>query len=119
MCGSTTFLAAPPLTEHRSLDQAARCHSLDMATDNYFSHTGEDGSTPSTRASAAGYTGDTTSENIAGGYSTARSVVDAWMASPGHCANIMSTRSTEVGAGYAFDSSSKYDHYWTLDFGTE
>ncbi|HTJ47663.1 MAG TPA: CAP domain-containing protein [Kofleriaceae bacterium] len=116
-CGGVAYPPAPPLTLDTHLRQAARCHSLDMATHDYFSHTSQDGRSPWDRIAAAGYTGFGNAENIAAGQANAASVMDTWMNSAGHCTNIMSTSSNEIGIGYAYDASADYDRYWTQDFG--
>jgi uncharacterized protein YkwD len=60
-----------------------------MANNNYFDHKDRDGRTPGDRAELAGYDFQQVGENIAAGQDTVRKVVDGWMASPGHCANLM------------------------------
>jgi len=117
-CGGTPYPAVGPLTMDANLRAAARGHSQDMATQNFFSHTSLDGRTFDTRIRNAGYSGAfPLGENIAGGQTTAASVVDGWMASTGHCTNIMSGSFRSIGVGYAFGSGSTYRHYWTQDFG--
>ena len=92
----------PALTESAALDSSAEAYSLSMATLNFFSHTGLDGSTFSARNEAAGYTGWTwMGENIAAGQPTADDVFQAWMNSPGHRANILNPRYLRVGIGVA------------------
>lgn len=87
------------------LDAAALLHSQDMATRHFFAHVTPDGLTPSDRAAAQGYpTG--AGENIAKGYSTATAVVLAWMASAGHCKNILGS-ARDIGIG-AFDAGASY-----------
>jgi len=116
-CGVTAHPAVAPLTFNLQLRDAARGHSQDMATKNYFSHTSLDGRTPDQRVRQAGYTGGTIAENIAAGDSTAQAVVDGWMQSTGHCENIMSGDLRVIGIGYAFNQSSTYSYYWTQNFG--
>jgi PKD repeat protein len=99
------------------LHDAARGHSVDMATNNYFSHTSQDGRTFSDRIQAAGYQYNTAGENIAAGYSTPEAAMNGWMNSSGHRANILNSSYCDLGVGYAYDSGSTYDHYWTQDFG--
>ena len=106
-CGRVAYAAAPPLRLDTDLGRAARRHARDMARHDYFDHTGRSGSTPASRARAAGYRG-TTSENIAAGYRRPAQVMRAWLASPGHCANIMSRSNRHLGAGYAYDAGSPY-----------
>jgi len=116
-CGTTSYAAAAPLTYNANLRTAAYDHSRDMAVRNYFSHTNPDGLSPFQRMTNAGYTGWTTAgENIAAGQTTPEQVVQGWLQSPGHCANIMNARFRELGVGYYAGGS--YRHYWTQNFGT-
>jgi uncharacterized protein YkwD len=80
----------PSLPADSRLNAAARAHSMDMVARGYFSHTSPEGSTPSTRAQAAGYPGGA-AENIASGQGTAILVFRAWRESPGHNRNILGT----------------------------
>lgn len=116
-CGTTAFAATTPLASNDKLREAARCHSLDMATQNYFSHTGLDGSNPGARIAAADYVATTWGENIAAGYGTPQRVVDGWVASEGHCRNLMNRNFVHIGVGYALDANATYRDYWTQAFG--
>jgi len=98
---------------------SARGHSTDMATNDYFSHTGLDGRTHGDRMTAAGYQWNSALENIAAGQSSPTAVVDAWMNSPGHRANILNTVVCDLGVGYAYNASSTYGDYWTQNFGRQ
>jgi uncharacterized protein YkwD len=113
-CGDTNYPAAPALSWNCLLENAATTHSQSMADNDYFSHTGIDGSSPGDRISAAGYNWRTYGENIAAGYPDTKSVMQGWLESAGHCANIMNANFSEVGAGMAQGGS--YDIYWTQDF---
>lgn len=104
------------LSAQGQLGSAARLHSTDMACNNYFSHTGLDGSTIGYRAERQGYNWSSVGENIAAGYSSPESVVQGWMNSPGHKANILGADYTEIGIGYAFGAASDYGAYWTAVF---
>ena len=118
LCGDTAFPPAEPLTMSAALRTAARGHSEDMAANSYFSHVGLDGRTVDYRIREAGYAGPSLwGENIAAGQPTPASVIDSWMGSPGHCRNIMSSRFTALGVGYAYRAGSPYGHYWTQAFG--
>ncbi|GAA1981609.1 hypothetical protein GCM10009817_23550 [Terrabacter lapilli] len=97
------------------LSRAAQAHSVDMARRGYFSHTSLDGRTFVQRIRAQGYTGSRLGENIAAGQPTAKAVMDAWMKSPGHRANILNCRYTAIGVGAAVGGP--YRYYWTQDFG--
>ena len=96
------------------LAKAARLHSEDMARQNYFSHTSLDGRSPWDRIEAQGYA-DGSAENIAAGYTTPAAVMDGWMNSPGHRANILDCKSKAIGVGIGRGGS--YGTYWTQDFG--
>jgi uncharacterized protein YkwD len=117
-CGTKgTFPAAGPLMLDADLRTAARLHSLDMATQNYFSHTGKNGSSAAQRMMAAGFNGSTYGENIAAGNATAAATMQQWMESDGHCANIMKASYKFLGVGHAYSASSMFKHYWTQNFG--
>ncbi|MEU1514762.1 CAP domain-containing protein [Streptomyces sp. NPDC005811] len=102
-----------PLTENAKLTKAAQDHSQDMADHQNMSHTGSDGSSMSDRLSRVGYTFSSAGENVAAGYGTPESVMDGWMNSPGHKANILNCGFKEIGVGLA-----QPGNYWTQDFGS-
>src|SRR5690606_27678129 len=87
-CGSQSFSAAGPLTWNATLAGAAQEHTRAMANQNFFDHKDRDGRTPGDRAELAGYSAQLTGENIAAGLDSASKVVEGWLASPGHCANL-------------------------------
>lgn len=118
-CGTTTYPAVPALTLDPQLNTASDKFAVDLATYNYFNHTGRDGSQPWDRMTREGYIWRAAGENIAAGYSTTRAVVNGWLASPGHCRNIMSANFKNVGVGYGYSATSTYKHYWVTDFGTK
>ena len=93
---------------------AARGHSKYMATTGRFSHTGSRNSTFITRARAAGYTA-ARSENIAWGYRSAREVVNAWLKSPGHRANLLDCGAKTFAVGVVYSANGT--PYYTQDFG--
>jgi serralysin len=97
-------------------------HSLDMAKNNYFEHTGLDGSLPWDRAKRVGFDSKLMAENIAAGQYSPESVVQAWIDSPGHRKNLLNATVTEMGLGYykpaADGITARYDHYWTQLFAT-
>jgi uncharacterized protein YkwD len=110
------------LRESTLLDQSALNHSMDMAKRNYFEHDSPDGETPWDRMHAVGYQFTTAAENIAAGYKTAESVIDAFFnetpPNDGHRKNILNCSLKEVGIGYYYQAGTKYGTYWTQDFGT-
>ena len=91
---------------------------MDMGDENFFSHTGSDGSNFSTRCNRAGYTGGPRYENIAAGNGTGIASVGQWMgSSTGHCDAVMASNANEVGIGYMRLSGTRWTHYWTANFG--
>ena len=144
-CGSEgTKSAVPPLAWNDELYSVAAEHSVDLAAWNNgvvteaeaitrFSHDGsgtvsdwtaqkqelERGSTTRERVDNSGYKWQASGENIAAGTTTdtAVAVVQQWLDSPPHCANLMSSNYTEVGMAMVEDANSFYIHYWTQNFG--
>jgi uncharacterized protein YkwD len=104
---------APVRVDNR-LVRAGRDHSAWMARTGTFSHVGYSGSTFVTRVRATGYTAPF-SENIAYGYRTGAEVVNAWMRSPGHRANLLNCRAKAVGVGAVYNSRGVA--YYTQNFG--
>lgn len=118
-CGKKSFPAVPPLTLSAMLSRAALAHAQDMAAHDHFEHTGTNGSTPAQRATLAGYQWSNVAENIATGPTTAGVVVDGWLNSPGHCANIMGAQYTEMGVAFAVNEKSGTRIYWAQEFGRQ
>jgi uncharacterized protein YkwD len=119
-CGPRWMPPVAALKWNRQLARAADRHAEAMAQGGWFSHVGPSGSTLTSRARSAGYRGFAGGENIASGQPTVRAVVAAWLASPGHCQNLMTRGYDDVGLGYA----ARYDPgfsspvpYWVQDFG--
>lgn len=105
-----------PLTEDTQLEEAARAHSDDMAARDFFDHTNPDGADPGQRITAAGYHWSTYGENIAMGQQTPQAVMDSWMNSPGHRANILNCSFKNIGVGVHKGSGGPW---WTQDFGAK
>jgi len=118
-CGAQAFNPAPPLAWNATLAGAAQAHAQDMANRNYFDHLDRDGHTPGDRAELAGYSAQALGENIAAGQDSVRKVVAGWLASPGHCANLMNPQFRDLGAAYATDPKSDAGIYWTGMFGSQ
>ena len=100
-----------PLTHNWELSRVARYKSQDMKNLGYFSHTSPTYGSPFNMMKNFGISYKTAGENIAKGYSTPKQVVDAWMNSPGHKANILNSSFTEIGVGYVSGGN-----YWTQMF---
>ena len=109
-------VGAPALRINSNLTQAALGQSQDMATHNFFSHTGSNGSQLSVRVSATGYNWSTVAENIAAGQSTPSQVFQSWLNSPSHKQNMLNPTYRDVGFGYASNTLSTYKTYWTATF---
>lgn len=98
---------------------AARVHSLDMACENYFNHTGSDGSSPFQRIGTSGYPYEAAGENIyagSGPYNCAQEAFKAWMKSATHQEVMLNKHFEEIGIGYAFNPESTYGGYFTAVF---
>lgn len=115
-CGTVKYAATATLSWNCTLETVAYEHSQDMGDNNFFSHTGSDGLSVGNRVTNAGYDWYAAGENIAAGQPTIDAVMAAWLGSPGHCANIMSTSYTEIGAASYAASGSDYSIYWTQVF---
>ncbi|MEU7582947.1 CAP domain-containing protein [Streptomyces sp. NPDC041068] len=102
-----------PLRADDRLAALAGQFSSDMAERDFFDHTDPDGATPWDRAEKAGIS-DLGGENIARGQANAQSVMDAWMNSPGHRANILNCDYKTLGVGAHFAQGGPW---WTQDFG--
>ena len=103
-----------PLSEDWQLSRVARYKSEDMRKNSYFSHTSPTYGSPFEMMKSFGISYKSAGENIAKGYSTPESVVNGWMNSPGHRANILNKSFTHIGIGYDPDGN-----YWTQMFITK
>jgi uncharacterized protein YkwD len=108
----------PPYNVNAQLTQAAQSHSEDMACNNLFVHTGSNGSTPSSRVAAAGYSASNVTENIYGSFPplTGQGAVSWWatdQTDPNHNLNLISTKFLDIGVGYSFFNN--YGYY-VIDF---
>ena len=100
----------PPYAWNAELALAAQRHAIDMVENDYFSHESLDGRSFVDRIEQAGYTASPRGENIAAGQRTPEQVMDSWMASSGHRANILAEGSNEIGVGL-------HDFHWVQVFG--
>ncbi|NRD78082.1 SafA/ExsA family spore coat assembly protein [Bacillus sp. BRMEA1] len=103
-----------PLIQDWQLARVARYKAADMRDNNYFSHTSPTYGDPFTMIKNFGISYSSAAENIAAGQTTPQAVVQAWMNSPGHRANILSAQSTYIGCGFAQGGS--YGYYWVQEF---
>jgi len=98
-----------PLNIDENLSVKARIKSNDMKANKYFSHNSPTYGSPFNMMQSLGIAYRSAGENIAKGYTSAEAVVNAWMNSPSHKANILSSKYTSMGIGYV-------DGYWTQWF---
>ncbi|WP_238546134.1 CAP domain-containing protein [Tumebacillus flagellatus] len=103
-----------PLKMNWELQRMARIKSEDMRNKNYFDHQSPTYGSPFDMMKSFGVTFSYAGENIAAGQQTPQSVVDAWMKSPGHPANILKKEYTQIGCGVAVGG--QYGYYWTQEF---
>ena len=109
---------------NQDLCRAARYHSFDMGEQNYFEHASYD------RNESTGYLekvcgtfariykfAKSYGENIAAGNATGERTYLQWYNSPGHYENMFNPKFKTIGVGYVKTEGSKYNHYWTTDFG--
>lgn len=108
-----------PLEFHFDLAEAAAIHGNDQRNQpcatGYLTHTGSDGSSPGDRIRRTGLTVSNWAENIACGYSTPGAVMNGWMNSAGHRANILNPALTHIGISITYSDSGRA--YWVQDFG--
>lgn len=100
-----------PLAANWELSRVARYKSQDMRDNGYFSHNSPTYGTPFQMLSAFGLSYRTAGENIAKGYASPQAVVNGWMNSSGHRANILNASYTQIGVGYVPGGN-----YWTQLF---
>jgi uncharacterized protein YkwD len=115
-CGPSIMPAVPPLRLNTLLGDAALAHAQDMLRFNYFDHAGHDGTSPAERVAATGYRYRIVGENLAAGPETPQEAVRGWMASPGHCQNIMDDRFTELGVAFAANRNGSPRILWVQEF---
>lgn len=117
-CGSKgSFSPAGALTWNAKLESASAVHARSMASYDYFSHTGVDGSSGGIRARNSGYDWSKWAENIGGGQQSIRDLVNDWVKSDGHCANLMNPGMREMGLACVRSNHAHYGTYWVLVMG--
>lgn len=116
-CGTADYPAAGALNWNTTLLQAAKLHATDMATNNYFSHTGQDGRSPDQRVLAAGYSYARMGENIAAGQPSVESAMAAWIGSASHCQNMMTPDLKDIAVACVRNDASSYRIYWVMEMG--
>lgn len=115
-CGDDNMPAVPSLSWHCELREAAQAHSDDMVRNNFFAHTGSNGSTAGDRVSATNYRWSSVRENLAAGQRDVQEVLAGLLNSPGHCVNIMAREVIHFGFGFTENNDADYRRYWTQVF---
>lgn len=109
------------LSAESRLAAAAQRHAQDLSRTGQWGHQGSDGTWPEKRAADAGYPfgvpGSSVGENQASGQKSVDQVMDGWMNSPVHRANILKAKWVHVGFGYAYRAAGKIPHQWVAVFG--
>jgi uncharacterized protein YkwD len=111
-------VGVPALHPCGALRRSAQEYAMVMASTSTFGHVGQDGSEPWTRMTRQGYTWRVAAENIAAGQATIEQVVQDWVLSPEHYANLINPSLRHVGFGYSSDPTSTYGSYWVQNFGS-
>ncbi len=116
-CGGVAYTPVAALTWNSALENAAMRHVDDLAYWGIgLTHTGTDGSSVGERVSDEGYVWAAVGENLQGGATSSTEAVAALLASPAHCANIMSPTFTQMGGACAGNSVSAVGTYWAQVF---
>lgn len=111
-CGSREMPSAPPLALSSQLTEAANAHARDMAQQHYFEHEDAQGRTSADRVRATGYADLRVGENIAYGPLSTDDAITGWLASPGHCENLMDPAFRQMGIGFAREEGARGEVYW-------
>lgn len=128
--GKGLISAAPALNWNHELYASAYEHSYDLAQSDTFSHygSGTESDVTGSNQNKASYFNDrikangyvsykTIGENIAGGQVSIQEAIEAWIASPTHCTNLMNPAFNEIGVAVVTNTNSEYKIYWTQNFG--
>lgn len=119
-CGMRMYRAARPVAYNEKLNSASQLYAQDMAARGFFSHTSPEGQGVRERLKNVQYRSCTWAENIAWGKADARRVVEMWVNSPGHCANLMNANFDEIGFGVKEGNApgtQRKTLYFTLNLG--
>lgn len=101
------------------LAKAALDHSIDMAMNNFFDHTGSEGSNFWDRVGNTDFKGRPIGENIGAGYRSVEDAINGWLHSPGHCKNIMNGSVTHMGYAFVVKKGTNWTYYHTMVTGNK
>ncbi len=115
-CGTQSLPPTGAVQWNTTLFKAALGHSQDMADRSFFDHRNPDGNGVGFRVTAQGYRWAFVGENIAAGYPSVDAVMNGWLASPGHCENIMNRNAADVAVACVVkpNDPQRYGNYWTM-----
>ncbi|HMN82282.1 MAG TPA: CAP domain-containing protein [Burkholderiaceae bacterium] len=115
VCDGRAYPPSAPLAWNGRVETAARRHADNLRQYDTFSHVGTDGSTVGKRVSESGYSWRKVGENLAVGFLEPARVVEAWLASPSHCRNVVDPAFREFGAAMEPGGfGSTYRSWWVM-----
>lgn len=113
-CGAMSYPAGTmSLTLSPQLQEAARCHALDMAKRNYFGSKSPEGEGVGERVQATGYTYSLAGQDVGAGRATGAPQIQSWLMREGSCVHMLDPKFDDFGIGYAFNDAADNKHYWT------
>ena len=115
VCGTVTRQPSQPLVWNDLLGMASVVHSTDMARHNFFDHNSPRTGSLRERIHNTGFLYEEAGENLAGGQTSIAKVVNDWLQSPSHCANMLNPEFKVLGAACKHNATSYYKFYWTLE----
>jgi uncharacterized protein YkwD len=115
VCGAVTRKPSKPLAWNDLLGIASDIHSHDMAVNNFFDHNSPRTGSLRERIRGTGFQYEEAGENLAGGQTSVAKVVNDWLQSPSHCANMLNPEFKVMGASCKRNAASFYKNYWTLE----
>jgi uncharacterized protein YkwD len=115
VCGNVTRKPSKPLAWSDLLGIASVIHSNDMAGNNFFDHNSPSTGSLRERIHGTGFQYEEAGENLAGGQTSIAKVVNDWLQSPSHCANMLNPDFKLMGAACKRNPASFYKNYWTLE----
>lgn len=115
VCGDVTRKPSKPLVWHDLLGIASVVHSTDMALNNFFAHDSSTTGSLRERIHGTGFQYEVAGENLAGGQTSVAKVVNDWLQSPSHCANLLNPDFKVMGAACMRNVAAYYKSYWTLE----
>jgi uncharacterized protein YkwD len=115
VCGNVTRKPSKPLAWSDLLGIASVIHSTDMALNDFFAHDSPTTGSLRERIHSTGFLYEQAGENLAGGQSSISKVVNDWLQSPSHCANMLNPDFKVMGAACKRNVAAYYKNYWTLE----